>query len=65
MAADWGIITASLRELAEGLDDALAEQTMEVEEMDLMATAELEQLLEQEEPEPTDATEGKPVEGSA
>lgn len=65
MADDRGIITASLRKLAEGLDDTLAEQTMELEEMDLMATAELEHLLEQEEPEPTAATEGKPVDGAA
>jgi hypothetical protein len=65
MAADSGIITASLRELAEALDDTPTEQTMDLEEMDLMATAELERLLEREEPEPTGATEGKPAEDPA
>jgi hypothetical protein len=65
MAADSEIVTASLRELAEGLDDTLTQQTMELEEMDLMATAELEQLLEAEESDPTGATEGKPVDGPA
>jgi hypothetical protein len=40
------VITASLRELAETLDDALTEQTIVLDEMDLMATAELKQLLD-------------------
>lgn len=58
MAADSGIITASLRELAEGLDEALDEQTMELEEMDLMATAELERLLGQaNDPEMDDSSD--------
>jgi hypothetical protein len=46
MADDIAMITASLRELAESLDDTLTEQMMLLDEMDLMATAELKRLLD-------------------
>jgi hypothetical protein len=62
MAADSGIITASLRELAEGLGEAVTEQTMELEETDLMTTAELERLME---PSATESDSGsEPADGA-
>ena len=63
MADDIAMITASLRELAESLDDTLTEQVIVLDEMDLRATTELKRLLDPD-GGPTSAIDTDSIDGS-